>query len=76
MTNVSPTPIIIYKGMKLGEASPRHNVMLVDDNINDVVAIQTDQSQATVFNFDHSNLTFSEKTQLQNLLTQFPDICA
>ena len=44
--NVSPTPITIYKGMKLGEATPRHNVMLVDDNINDMVAIQTDRSQA------------------------------
>ena len=72
--NVSPTPITIYKGMKLGEASPRHNVMLVDDNINDVVAIQTDQSQAPDFNFNHSNLTSSEKTQLQNLLTQFPNL--
>ena len=42
--NVTPTPITINKGgMKLGEAIPRHNVMLVDDIINDVVAIQTDQ---------------------------------
>ena len=37
--NVSSTPITIYKGMKLGQATPRHNVMLVDNNINDVVAI-------------------------------------
>ena len=40
--NIRSTPITIYKGMKLGEATPRHNVMLVDDNINDVVATQTD----------------------------------
>ena len=57
--------------MKLGEATPRHNVMLVYGNINDVVAIQTDRSQALDFNFDRSDSTFSEETQLQNLLTQF-----
>ena len=74
MMNVSPTPITIYKGMKLGEAPPRNNVMLVHGNINDVVAIQTDQSQAPDFNFDRSHLTFSEETQLQNLLTQFADL--
>ena len=50
--------------------------MLVDDNINDVVATQTDQSQTSDFNFDRSDLTSSEKTQLQNLLTQFADLFA
>ena len=72
--NVSPTPITIYKGMKLGEATPRHNVMLVDDNINNVTATQKDRSQAPDFNFDHPDLTPSENTQLQNLLTQFADL--
>ena len=38
--NVSPTQITIYKSMRLGEATPRHNVMLVDDNINNVTATQ------------------------------------
>ena len=32
--------------MKLGEATHRPNVMLVDVNKNDVVATQTDQLQA------------------------------
>ena len=68
--------ITIYKGMKLGEATPRHIVMLVDDNRNDVVAIQTDRSQALDFSFDRSDLTFSEETQLLNLLTQFADLFA
>ena len=76
--NISqPTLITIYKGMKLGKTTSRHDVMVVDDNINNVVATQTDQSQASDFNFDCSNLTYSEKTKLQNLLTpicQF--ICA
>ena len=40
--NIRPTPITIHKGIKVGEATPRHNVMLVDDNINDVMATQTD----------------------------------
>ena len=50
--NISPRPITIYKGMKLGEATPRHNVMLVDDYVDNVVAVQTDHSQALDFNFD------------------------
>ena len=62
--NVSPTPITIYKGMKLGETTPRHNVMLVDDNINNVTATQTDRSQAPDFNFYRPDLTSSVKTQL------------
>ena len=41
MMNISPTPITIYKGMKLGEATPRYNVMLVDDNVNKVAAMHT-----------------------------------
>ena len=35
--NVSPKPVTIYKGMKLGETTPRYNVMLVEDDINNVV---------------------------------------
>ena len=58
--NISPISLTIYKGMKLGEATPGHNVMLVDDNINDVVVSQTDQSQVPDFNFDHSD--FREDT--------------
>ena len=69
--NVSPTPTTIYKGMKFGEATPRYNVMLVDDYVDHVVAEETDQSQALDFNFDDSNLISSEKTQLQNLVTRF-----
>ena len=58
--NASPTPITIYKGMKLGEAIPRQNVMLMDDNINEVADTQTNQSKAPDFSFDHSDLTSSE----------------
>ena len=72
--NISPTSKTIYKGLKLGEATARHNVMLVVDNINDVLATQTDRSQAPDFNFKCSDLTISENTQLQNLLTQFADL--
>ena len=74
--NISPTPTTIYKGMKLGEATSRHSVMLVDDNINNVMATQTDRSQVPDFNFVHPDLTSSEKTQFQNLLTQFADLFA
>ena len=60
--NVSPSPIKLYKGMKLGEATPRHNVLLVDDH---VAATQKYGLQAT------DDLTPPEKTQLQDLLIQF-----
>ena len=56
------------------EATPQHNLMLVVDNINDVLAIQADQSQFPDFNFNCSDLTISENTQLQNLLAQFADL--
>ena len=72
--NVGPTPITIYKGIKLREATLQHNLMLVVDNINDVLAIQTDQSQFPDFNFNCSDLTISENTPLQNLLAQFADL--
>ena len=80
--NISPTPITIYKGMMLGEAIPRHNVMLVEENANDRVDAQIDQSQAQSqaqdfeANLDRSDLTSSEKQQLKNLLSQFSDLFA
>ena len=48
--NVSSMPVTIYKSMNLGEATPIHNVLLVDDNVNDVTATQEDGLQTTDFN--------------------------
>ena len=74
--NVSPTPVTIYKGMKLGEAIPRHHVLMVNDRENKVVSVPMSQLQVSDFNLDHSDLSPSEKRQLQDLLTQFTDLFA
>jgi transposase InsO family protein len=74
--NVSPTPVTIYKGMKLGEAIPRHHVLMVNDGVSEVPSVPTSQLQASDFSLDHSDLSPAEKTQLQDLLTQFADLFA
>ena len=74
--NVCPTPVIIYKGMKLGEAIPRHHVLMVNDGVNKVASMPMSQLQASDFNLNHSDLSPSEKRQLQDLLTQFTDLFA
>lgn len=66
--NVSPTPVTIYKGMKLGEATPRHNVMLVDSKESDLVTRQEYPPQHPVVNLDSTDLTPTEKTQFCELL--------
>ena len=55
--NTSPTPVTIYKGMKLGEVTPRHNVLLVDQV---VTAVEHEHSSPEI-NLDSTDLTESEK---------------
>ena len=62
------SPMTLYKGLKLGEATPRHNVLLVDKN---VAATQKYGLQAKDFDLDCTDLTPPEKTQLLDLLIQF-----
>ena len=74
--NISPTPVTIYKGMKLGEATPSHNIFVVHDNAREVAATQRSQLQTPHFNIDITDLKASEKRQLQDLLVQFADLFA
>ena len=62
-----------FRRTKLSEATPRHNVLLVDDH---VAATQKDGLQATDFNLDSTDLTPPEKTQLQDLVIQFAGLFA
>ena len=75
--NFSPTPITIYmyKGIRLGEATCRHNLMPLGST-NNVAATQTGQPQTLDFTFDSPDLTASEKTWHQDLLTQFANLFA
>ena len=70
--NISPTPVTVYTGMRLGEAVPRHSVLLVD-NMQPGVQAQTDHP-APDFNLDDSNFSPLEKTQLANLLKKFASL--
>ena len=67
--NISPSPIKIYKGMKLGTATPEQNIFLVSH--------EEVQTTSQLPSFDHlhlPNLSSSERTELINLLSQFHDI--
>ena len=64
--NTSPTPVTIYKVMKLGEVTPRHNVLLIDQA---VTAVEHEHSSPEIY-LDSTNLTESEKTELLGLLTK------
>ena len=70
--NTSPTPVINYKGMKLGEVTPRHNVLLVDQ----AVTVVEDEHSSPEINLDSTDLTESKKTELLGLLTKFSDLFA
>ena len=72
--NMSPTPVTVYGGMKLGEAVPR-TVFLVDDVPEMADTTQTDHP-APVIDLNNTNLSPSEKTQLYNLLTKFANVFA
>ena len=75
MMNISPTPVTVYEGIKLGEAVPRHSVFLVDDVPEMADTTQTNHP-APVIDLNGTNLSPSGKTQLFNLLTKFADVFA
>ena len=71
--NVSPTPVTVYKGMRLGGAVPRHSVFLVDNNLQEANDTKTDQPAPDIY---LESLSPSEKTQLTNLLNKFASLFA
>ena len=69
--NTCCTPVKIYKGMKLGEATPRCSVLLINEE--DQTAPDHKQSPSEI-NLDSTDLTFAEKTQVLTLLPDSADI--
>ena len=70
--NISPTPVTIYKGMKLATASPQHSVLLVSD-----VSVVDDESPTQpllLSKIDLSHLTPEEQTELTTSLNDFSDV--
>ena len=67
--NISPSPVKLFKGMKLGVVTPEQNILFVSKEEPD--------SNLQVSSFDHldfPNLSSPERTELVNLLTEFSDI--
>ena len=69
--NISPSPVKMYKGMKLGYITPLQNI-LVTENKPAVVNTVT----APPVNLETSDLPPSEKSRLLELLTEFANIFA
>ena len=72
--NTSPTPLTIYKGMKLGTATPGYNILsisnadsLVDERSMDTTAILPD-------GIDLSHLIPSEQAELSKLLVSYSHV--
>ena len=67
--NISPSPVTLYKGMRLGTATSEQNILLVSD--------KESLTKPQPPSFDHlhfPNLSSSERTDLTNLLLEFCDI--
>ena len=71
--NTCPTSVTVYKGMKLGEAIPRRNALLVDKKNQ---TAPNHVHSVPEFNLDSTDLTSKEKSQLCRLLTEFANLFA
>ena len=71
--NISPSPIKVYKGMKLGQIVSKQNVLVVGQ---DDMTIQNSHGYTPEINLESSTLLPAEKTKLLDLLTEYSDIFA
>ena len=69
--NVSPSPVKMYKGMKLGYITPLQNILGTE---NEPAVVNT--VTAPPVNLETSDLPPSEKSRLLDVLTEFADIFA
>ena len=77
--NVSPSPVRVFKGMRLGTATPEHNILLVsqqESSTGDPPCL-ADNAAAPLFDaIAAPDLSTAERSQLVELLTEFHDIFA
>ena len=66
--NISPSPVKVYKGMKLGTVIPSTRVLLVSDE-----DLQTEVQSPPFDHLQFPSLSTSERTELTNLLKEFCD---
>ena len=67
--NISPSPVKVYKGIKLGTVIPSTGVLLVPDE-----DLQTDVYSSSSDHLKFPSLSTYERTELINLLKEFCDI--
>ena len=77
--NVSPSPVRVFKGMRLGVVTPEHNILLVSqqESPTEDPPCHADSAVAPLFNtIATPALSSAERSQLVDLLTEFHDIFA
>ena len=68
--NVSPSPVKMYKGMRLGCITPVQNILVVEKGGQPAVNIPP----VPQVNLETSDLSPAEKARLLDLLTEFADV--
>ena len=68
--NVSPSPVKMYKGMRLGCITPEQNILVVETGGQPAVNIPP----VPQVNLETSDLSPAEKAKLLDLLTEFADV--
>ena len=70
--NISPIPVIVYKGTKLATMTPEHNVML----LSHTTAVIDDNPASLPTIVDQIDLSTEEHTEHAKLLTDFSHVFA
>lgn len=68
--NVSPSPVKMYKGMRLGCITPVQNILVVEKGGQPAVNVPP----VPQVNLETSDLSLAEKAKLLDLLTEFADV--
>ena len=71
VTNTSPTPLTVYKGMKLGTATPGYSILSISDADPLMGEHSMDTTATLPDGIDLSHLTPSEQAELSKLLVSY-----
>ena len=74
--NISPKPIKIYQGMRLGLFTPGHAIFTVSELPIRCTSPLTTLPECVNVDLDSTNLSSSEKQELKSLLLSFSDLFA
>ena len=71
--NISPGPIKVYRGMKLGQIIPKQNILIVEQ---DDMKMCNSSPYTPEVNLDSSTVSSLDKMKLLDLLTEYSDVFA